>query len=158
MRSWANWKNMIIITEQVYETTRENISNRLITIITIIKKNILKYEKNISNINGLNLFISFSILFLTPTTISSSHKTFIILSLFIFKFIFCFYFPLIYSIWLLSFIFFLFNSALILLFRIMQFLLEIIFAFRFLFLFSRIYLINLYDIYISKKSIFYYFI
>ena len=63
---------MIIITEQVYETTRENISNRLITIITIIKKNILKYEKNISNINGLNLFISFSILFLTPTTISSS--------------------------------------------------------------------------------------
>ena len=86
---------MIIITEQVYETTRENISNRLITIITIIKKNILKYEKNISNINGLNLFISFSILFLTPTTISSSHKTFIILSLFIFKFIFCFYFPLI---------------------------------------------------------------
>ena len=44
---------MIIITEQVYETTRENISNRLITIITIIKKNILKYEKNISNINGL---------------------------------------------------------------------------------------------------------
>ena len=88
----------IIITKQVYETTRENISNRLITRITIIKKNILKYEKNISNINGLNLFISFSILFLTPTTISSSHKTFIILSLFIFKFIFCFYFPLIYSI------------------------------------------------------------
>ena len=53
---------MIIITEQVYETTRENISNRLITIITIIKKNILKYEKNFSNINGLNLYISFSIL------------------------------------------------------------------------------------------------
>ena len=48
---------MIIITEQVYETTRENISNRLITIITIIKKNILKYEKNFSNINGLNLYI-----------------------------------------------------------------------------------------------------
>ena len=72
---------MIIITEQVYETTRENISNRLITIITIIKKNILKYEKNISNINGLNLFFSFSILFLTPTTISSLNKTFIFILL-----------------------------------------------------------------------------
>ena len=89
---------MIIITEQVYETTRENISNRLITIITIIKKNILKDDKILSLVVGLNLYITFSILFLTPTTISSSHKTFIILSLFIFKFIFCFYFPLIYSI------------------------------------------------------------
>ena len=49
---------------------------------------------------------------------------------------------------------FLFNSALILLFRIMQFLLEIIFAFRFLFLFSRIYRINLYDIYILPKKAF----
>jgi len=39
---------MIIITEQVYETTRENISNRLITIITIIKKNILKDDKILS--------------------------------------------------------------------------------------------------------------
>ena len=49
----------IIITKQVYETTRENISNRLITRITIIKKNILKDDKILSNINGLNLYIHF---------------------------------------------------------------------------------------------------
>ena len=50
---------MIIITEQVYETTRENISNRLITIITIIKKNILKDDKILSLVVGLNLYIHF---------------------------------------------------------------------------------------------------
>ena len=38
----------IIINKQVYETTRENISNRLITRITIIKKNILKDDKILS--------------------------------------------------------------------------------------------------------------
>ena len=47
----------IIITKQVYETTRENISNRLITRITIIKKNILKDDKILSLVVGLNLYI-----------------------------------------------------------------------------------------------------
>jgi hypothetical protein len=49
----------IIITKQVYETTRENISNRLITRITIIKKNILKDDKILSLVVGLNLYIHF---------------------------------------------------------------------------------------------------
>ena len=47
----------IIITKQVYETTRENISNRLITRITIIKKNILKDDKILSLVVRLNLYI-----------------------------------------------------------------------------------------------------
>ena len=131
MRSWANWKNMIIITEQVYETTRENISNRLITIITIIKKNILKDDKSLSLVVRLNLyFFVFYIIFNTNHNFFVTwniHIYFIvflvcfilgvilwviiivILFLFIFKFIFCFCFPLICSIWLLSFIFFLFD-------------------------------------------------
>ena len=49
----------IIITKQVYETTRENISNRLITRIAIIKKNILKDDKILSLVVGLNLYIFF---------------------------------------------------------------------------------------------------
>ena len=49
----------IIINKQVYETTRENISNRLITRITIIKKNILKDDKILSLVVGLNLYIHF---------------------------------------------------------------------------------------------------
>ena len=49
----------IIITKQVYENTRENISNRLITRITIIKKNILKDDKILSLVVGLNLYIHF---------------------------------------------------------------------------------------------------
>ena len=78
----------IIITKQVYEATRENISNRLITIINIIKKNILKDDKILSNINRLDLYYIFYIIF------NTNYNFFIAQNIYIYFIIFLIYFIL----------------------------------------------------------------